>query len=150
MAIGFAVAALVGGAAPPAAAAVLDAVYSGTLVCDRLPFTEAKMREAIEVTIADGAVKYRQVVRLREEAEPSPEHGTGTLDGQSITLQGTWKERDREYQAKYSGTFVRRGAKLKGTQTWSTDGKTVTRACTGAIKRPLKAFLPRKKQAPAQ
>jgi hypothetical protein len=40
--------------AMPAAAEVLDAVYRGTLVCDRLPFTDAKMREAIAVTIAGG------------------------------------------------------------------------------------------------
>ena len=35
-------------------------------------------------------------------------------------------------------------------QTWTDGGKTVTRACAGAIKRPLKPFLPRnKKQAAA-
>ena len=54
-----------------------------------------------------------------------------------------------QYQAKYSGTVVRRHAKLKGTQTWSEGGKTMTRACSGAIKRPLKPFLPRKKPAAA-
>jgi hypothetical protein len=39
---------------------------------------------------------------------------------------------------------------FSGTQTWTDGGKTVTRACTGAVKRPLKPFLPRnKKQAAA-
>jgi len=54
-----------------------------------------------------------------------------------------------QYQAKYSGTFVRRSAKLKGTQTWTAGGKTMSRACSGAIKRPLKPFLPRNKQPAA-
>jgi hypothetical protein len=41
---------------------------------------------------------------------------------------------------------VRRTARLKGTQTWTDGGKTLTRACSGAIKRPFKAFLPRPKK----
>jgi hypothetical protein len=135
----------------PVAAQVLDATYLGTMVCDRLPFTGERMREAIEITISGGAARYSHVVRLRTAAvEDAAEQGTGTIDGQKIDLQGTWKGGGREYTAKYSGSFVRRGAKLKGTQTWTDGGKTVTRACEGAIKRPLKPFLPRnKKQAAA-
>jgi hypothetical protein len=35
-------------------------------------------------------------------------------------------------------------------QTWTDGGKTITRACAGAIKRPFKPFLPRnRKQAAA-
>ncbi|MBN8992284.1 MAG: hypothetical protein J0H42_28925 [Rhizobiales bacterium] len=133
------------------AAEVLDATYRGTMVCDKLPFTSDKMREAIEVTITGGAARYSHVVRLRNVAvEPTAEEGTGKIDGQKIDLQGTWKSGGREYQAKYSGSFVRRSARLKGTQTWTDDGKTVTRACAGAIKRPFKPFLPRaRKQAAA-
>jgi hypothetical protein len=41
---------------------------------------------------------------------------------------------------------VRRSARLKGKQSWTIDGKTLTRDCSGVIKRPLKAFLPRKKR----
>ena len=135
----------------PAAAEVLNATYRGTMVCDKLPFTSDRMREAIEVTIAGGAARYNHVVRLSKVAvEAAAEQGTGTIDGEKINLQGAWKSGSREYQAKYSGSFVRRSAKLKGTQTWTDGGKTVTRACTGAIKRPLKPFLPRsKKQAGA-
>ncbi len=134
----------------PAAAEVLDAVYRGTLVCDTMPFTKGKMREAIAVTIADGAAKYSHVVRLHDVAvESVEERGTGTLSGQNIDLQGSWKGGTREYQAKYSGTFVRRSARLKGTQTWTEAGKTMTRACSGAIKRPLKPFLPRNKKPAA-
>ena len=109
------------------------------------------MREAIEVTISSGAARYNHVVRLRNTAvEAVAEQGTGTVDGQKIQLQGTWKSGSRQYEAKYSGSFVRRSARLKGTQTWTDGGKTVTRACAGAIKRPLKPFLPRnKKQAAA-
>ena len=148
-AIGGLAAGLIAMMSTPAAAEVLDAVYRGTLMCDKLPFTHTSMREAIEVTIAGGAARYSHVVRLRKVAvEDVAEQGTGTIDGQKIDLQGTWKAGSREYKAKYSGSFVRRSAKLKGTQTWTDGGKTVTRACTGAIKRPFKPFLPRsKKQA---
>jgi len=137
--------------ATPAAAEVLDATYRGTLVCDKLPFTSDKMREAIEVVITGGAARYSHVVRLRNLAvEAAAEQGTGTIDGQKIDLQGTWKGGGREYAAKYSGSFVRRSARLKGMQTWTDGGKTVTRACAGAIKRPFKPFLPHnKKQAAA-
>jgi hypothetical protein len=137
--------------ATPAAAEVLDATYRGTLVCDKLPFTSDKMREAIEVVITGGAARYSHVVRLRNLAvEAAAEQGTGTIDGQKIDLQGTWKGGGREYAAKYSGSFVRRSARLKGMQTWTDGGKTVTRACAGAIKRPFRPFLPRnKKQAAA-
>ena len=137
--------------ATPAAAEVLDATYRGTMVCDKLPFTSDKMREAIEVTIAGGAARYSHVVRLRNLAvEAAAEQGTGTIDGEKIDLQGTWKGGGREYAAKYSGSFVRRSARLKGMQTWTDGGKTITRTCAGAIKRPFKPFLPRnRKQAAA-
>ena len=149
-ATGILAAAMIAVMSAPAAAEVLDAVYRGTLVCDTMPFTKGKMREAIAVTIADGAAKYSHVVRLHDVAvESVEERGTGTLSGQNIDLQGSWKGGAREYQAKYSGTFVRRSAKLKGTQTWTEGGKTMSRACSGAIKRPLKPFLPRNKQPAA-
>ena len=133
----------------PAAAMVLDAVYRGTLVCDKLPFTETKMREAIRVVIVGGAAHYTHVVRLNRVApEAVAEQGDGTVTGQNISLQGSWSGGKRQYKAVYSGTFVRRTARLKGSQTWSVDGKTITRACAGAIKRPLKAFLPRQRKPP--
>jgi hypothetical protein len=137
--------------AAPVAAEVLDATYRGTMVCDKLPFTSGQMREAIEVKIAGGAARYSHVVRLRNAAvEAEAEQGTGTIDGQKIDLQGAWKSGGRGYEAKYSGSFGRRSAKLKGTQSWTDGGKTVSRACAGAIKRPLRPFLPRaQKQAAA-
>jgi hypothetical protein len=133
-------------ASTPAPAEVRDAVYRGTMVCDKLPFSAGKGREAIAVTIAGGAVRYTHVVRLYDAAEATPEQGSGVLSGDSISLQGSWKGPKRQYEAKYSGAFVRRHAHLKGTQTWSDGGKTVTRACTGTIKRPFKVFLPREKK----
>ena len=129
----------------PAMAEVLDAVYRGTMVCDRMPFIKTNRREAIEVTIDEGKVRYTHVVRLRDAPELKPEQGSGTLKGQDITLEGTWDGGAHSYKAKYSGTFVRRSVHLTGTQTWTADGKTVTRDCSGAVKRRLKAFLPRKK-----
>ena len=141
------VAALMATMGTPAAAEVLDAVYRGTLLCDKLPFTSAPMREAIEVTIAGGVARYNHVVRLRDKPSEMVEKGVGIVKGQNIELQGSWKDDTRQYEAKYSGTFVRRSAQLKGTQTWTDRGKTATRTCSGAIKRPLKPFLPRNKPA---
>ncbi len=83
------------------------------MVCDKLPFIHTNMREAIDVTIAGGAVRYTHVVRLRESAEAKPEQGTGTLSGQDISLQGAWDGGARQYKASYSGSFVRRSASSK-------------------------------------
>jgi hypothetical protein len=140
-------AAIMAATATPAAAQVLDATYRGTMVCEKLPFISDRMREAIEVTIAGGAARYSHVVRLSKVGvEATSEQGTGTINGLKINLQGGWKGGDRSYEAKYSGNFVRRSARLTGTQTWIDGGKTVVRACSGAIKRPLKPFLPRDKK----
>jgi hypothetical protein len=129
---------------------VLDAVYRGTLVCAKLPFTENAMREAIAVTVSGGDATYTHVVRLREHPEPAEEKGTAKLDGARISLQGGWKGAAGEYQAGYSGSFVRRSARLVGTQTWTINGRIVTRSCSGVIKRPLKAFLPRNRKPASQ
>src|SRR5262245_960773 len=95
--------------AAPAAAQVLDATYRGTMLCDKLPFTNDKMREAIEVTITGGTARYSHVVRLSKvDVESTAEQGTGTVDGQKIGLQGNWKGGSRSYDSKYSGSFVRR------------------------------------------
>ncbi|HXX07162.1 MAG TPA: hypothetical protein VEJ43_03720 [Pseudolabrys sp.] len=135
-------AALFAVASTPVSAEVRDAVYRGTLVCDKLPFSAGKGREAIEVTIAGGKATYTHIVRLYDAAEASREQGSGTLNGDNISLQGSWKGGNRQYEAKYSGAFVRRHAELKGTQTWTDGGNTITRACSGTIKRPFKIFLP--------
>ncbi|HYA30977.1 MAG TPA: hypothetical protein VEI95_19320 [Acidobacteriota bacterium] len=135
-------AALVALAGTPASAEVRDAVYRGTMVCDKLPFSAGKGREAIEVTIAGGKISYTHIVRLYAAAETAPEKGEGRLNGDNISLQGSWKGGNRQYEAKYSGAFVRRHVELKGTQTWNDNGKTITRACSGTIKRPFKVFLP--------
>jgi len=133
-------------AGTPASAQVRDAVYRGTMVCDKLPFTVGNGREAIEVTISGSAARYTHAVRLHGAPAPIPETGTGALSGNEISLQGSWKSGNRQYEAKYSGTFVRRHASLKGVQTWNDGGKTINRPCSGSIKRPLRAFLPRERK----
>ncbi len=121
--------------------AVRDAVYRGTLVCDKLPFFETTAREALEVKIAGSEAKY--VLIVRERNETSFEQGTGKLDGDKISLSGSWSGETDKYESSYTGTFVRRSATLTGTQTWTHDGKSFTRKCTGAIKRPFAVFLPK-------
>jgi hypothetical protein len=132
-------------AAPPV---VRDAVYRGTMVCTKLPFFEKASREAIDVTIAGGTVRYTHTVR--ETSETSNEQGRGALVDGAITLTGSWHGSKDSYEANYSGTFVRRSAKLSGTQTWTHQGASFTRTCTGVIKRPLAAFLPKKGPQPAK
>jgi hypothetical protein len=135
-------------AATSANAQVRDAVYRGTMICDKLPFTAGKSREAIEVTIAGGAIRYARVVRIRGIGTLPREEGGGTLSDQNISLQGAWKSGNRHYEAKYAGTFVRRHADLKGTQNWNDGGTTISRDCFGTIKRPLRVFLPRDRKQP--
>ena len=90
-AIGVLAAAMVALGGSPATADVLNAVYRGTLVCDKLPFTDTKMREAIVVTIAGVAARYTHVVRLKAAAtETVAEQGYGSVVGQNIRLQGSW------------------------------------------------------------
>jgi hypothetical protein len=110
-ALGVFAAAMVAFVSAPASAQVRDAVYRGTLICDKLPFIEHKMREAISVTISRGAVRYSHVVRLRETAEPVAEEGTGTLNGQNLSLQGSWNGGNRQYRTMRC--LRRRSAKLK-------------------------------------
>lgn len=124
-----------------ASAQVRDAAYRGTLVCDKLPFFETTQREALEVNIAGGAAKYSMAVR--ERGGTFTEQGGGKVEGDKISLTGSWNGKSDKYESSYSGTFVRRSAKLAGTQTWSHDGKSFTRNCTGVIKRPFAAFLPK-------
>ena len=90
-AIGVLAAATIAAMSAPAAAEVLDAVYRGTLVCDKLPFTRMQMREAIDVTISGGVARYNHVVRLRDRASEVSEKGAGVVKGQNIDLQGSWK-----------------------------------------------------------
>ncbi|MGZ3411672.1 MAG: hypothetical protein ACXWJW_16430 [Xanthobacteraceae bacterium] len=125
-----------------------DAVYRGTMVCAKLPWFERATREAIDVTIAAGTVRYTHAVR--EASELSTEHGHGALVGDKITLYGAWRgTKGDSYESSYSGTFVRRSAKMSGTQTWIHQGGTYTRSCNGVIKRPFAAFLPKNGPQPA-
>lgn len=124
-----------------AQAQVRDAVYRGTLVCDKLPFFQTTSREALEVKISGSDAKY--VLIVRENKETSFEQGTGKLEGDKISLTGSWSGEADKYESSYSGSFVRRSATLTGTQTWTHDGKSFTRKCTGAIKRPFAVFLPK-------
>jgi hypothetical protein len=98
-AIGVLVAATIAAMSAPAAAEVLDAVYRGTLVCDKLPFTRMQMREAIDVTISGGVARYNHVVRLRDRASEVLEKGAGVVKGQNIDLQESWKDDTRQYEA---------------------------------------------------
>jgi len=145
-----AVALAVGGGVASAQTApkVRDAIYRGTLVCAKLPFFEKASREAIEVKIKGSDARYIHVVRERQEM--SFEQGTGTLDGEKLTLKGDWTGEDDSYQASYSGTFVRRSAQLSGTQTWQHGGRSYTRTCSGSIKRPFAVFLPGEGKADAK
>src|SRR5262245_58614902 len=126
-----------------AGAQVRDATYRGTLVCAKLPFFEVAAREAFELVVTGNSAKYTHVVR--EASELSSETGSGNIDGQGIVLTGGWRGKRENYEARYTGKFVRRSFNLAGTQTWVHEGKAYTRACSGSIKRPFAIFLPPQK-----
>ena len=130
---------------------VREAVYRGTLVCGKLPFIEDPVRAAIEIKIAGNAAQYSRPVRApRRGSVAGTETGTGTIDGDKISLKGEWRGELGSYSAAYGGTFVRRSARLTGTQTWMHEGKSYTRECSGVVKRPLAAFLPKDKKKTGQ
>jgi len=122
---------------------VRDAVYRGTLVCTKLPFISKQLRTAIEANVTGDSVRYKRPVVMANSVIAGYEEGSGSVDGQKINLKGAWKKGASGYEATYNGNFVRRSAKLSGTQNWTHEGKTYTRNCTGSIKRPLAAFLPK-------
>src|SRR5690349_11622917 len=109
----------------PASAQIRDTVYRGTLVCAKLPFFETASREAFDITVDGTSARYAHVVR--NVFETSSEVGSGTIDGQNIVLTGGWRGRYDSYEARYTGTFVRRSVNLKGSQVWTHNGKTYTR-----------------------
>ena len=134
----------------PAKAQVRDADYRGTLVCGKLPFVQDPTRAAIAARITDNEGSYERPVTLTGRGKVvGKETGKVKVEGDKIAITGGWKGDNASYEASYSGTFVRRSAKLTGTQNWTHEGKSYTRSCSGAIKRPLAAFLPKSKK-PAQ
>ena len=132
-----------------AQAQVRDAEYRGTLVCGKLPFAQDPARAAIVIKLSGNEGPYERPVYAGRSKPDGKESGTAKVDGDKIALTGGWKGDKDSYEASYAGSFVRRRAQLTGTQTWVHDGKSLTRNCSGAIQRPLAAFLP-KQQKPAQ
>jgi hypothetical protein len=136
--------------AMPAQAQVRDAEYRGTLVCGKLPFAQDPGRAAITVKLTGSEGPYERPVHMPVRGKiVGQETGKVKVDGEKIAITGGWKGEKSSYEANYSGTFVRRSAKLTGQQSWTHDGKSYTRTCSGAITRPLAAFLP-KPQKPAK
>ena len=130
----------------PAQAQVRDAEYRGTLVCGKLPFAQDAARAAITVKLAGSEGPYERPVQVSGKTKAAgQESGKAKVEGDKITITGSWKAENSSYDANYSGTFVRRSAKLTGTQNWTHEGKSYTRSCSGSIKRPLAAFLPKQK-----
>ena len=136
--------------AVPAQAQVRDAEYRGTLVCDGLPFANDPGRAAITIKLAGGEGSYERPVHMPVRNKiVGQETGKVKVEGDKITITGGWKGEKSSYEANYSGTFVRRSAKLTGQQSWTHEGKSYTRNCSGATKRPFAAFLP-KQRKPAE
>lgn len=130
--------------AAPAAAQVRDATYRGTLICSTLPFLKGHLRAAMAVNIKGNSAEYTQpVINPEKGTQIGTETGSGSVDGKNIKLSGAWRGSQPSYEATYTGTFVRRAARLAGTQVWTHEGKTYRRTCSGAIKRPLAVFLKR-------
>lgn len=107
-------------------------------------------RAAIRVKLTGSEGTYERPVHMPVRSGiVGQEVGKAKVDGDKIAITGGWRGEKSSYEASYSGTFVRRSAKLSGQQSWMHEGKSYTRTCSGAITRPLAAFLP-KPQKPAQ
>lgn len=133
--------------AAQAQAQVRDAEYRGTLVCGNLPFAQDPQRAAILVKLTGSEGPYERPVHMPIRSKVAgKETGTVKVDGNKIALTGGWKGDKDSYDASYSGSFVRRSAKIRGTQKWTHDGKSYTRRCSGALQRPFAAFLPKQKK----
>ena len=109
---------------------------------------DAKMREAIEVTIAGGAARYSHVVRLRDEAA---EAWRSRAPARSAARTSICRDRGRAEPAntRRNTAAPSCGAtpSSKARRPGPMAARPITRACAGAIKRPLKPFLPRKQEA---
>jgi hypothetical protein len=128
----------------PAAAQVRDAVYRGTLICTPLPFLKGHLRAAITVTVKGSRAEFTQpVIDAERGLMIGTETGSGTIAGSSIKLTGSWSGDKQGFESTYGGTFVRRAARLTGTQLWTHDGKPYKRTCAGTVKRPFAVFLKR-------
>ena len=87
----------------PATAEVLDAVYRGTMLCEKLPFTKANQREALEVTIDQGKVHYTHVVRLREAPELKPRRGASAAGQVGIPTANRLRDRKSDTPGRALG-----------------------------------------------
>ncbi|MBV9556923.1 MAG: hypothetical protein JO254_07570 [Pseudolabrys sp.] len=131
-------------AVTPAAAQVRDARYRGTLICSSLPFLKGYLRPMMTLTVKGSSAEYTQpVVDAEKGLQIGTETGSGSIDDRAIKLSGGWRGGPQSYEATYTGTFVRRAARLTGRQFWTHEGKTYTRTCAGALKRPFAVFLKR-------
>jgi hypothetical protein len=112
-----------------------DGVYRGTLVCGSL--LRSRTRAAIELTMSGRDARFtRPVVMTEKGPVAGTETGTGTLDGDKLMLVGSWSGDKIGFESNYAGVFVRRASlKFTGMQTWTRDGKTTSRKCTGSAKR---------------
>jgi len=111
--------------------------------------TDCEIDVAIAVNIVSNEGSYERPVFMSGRGKlAGTEKGTAKVDGDKISLAGGWKGDKDSYEASYSGGFVRRSANLTGTQKWTHDGQSFTRNCTGSIKRPLAAFLPKSQKPP--
>lgn len=126
--------------AQPASAQSRDGVYRGTFVCGSLALMRSRPRSAVEMTVSGREVKFSRPV-IEKGAAIGTETGVGTLDGDKIALTGAWKGDKLGFESTYAGTFVRRASvKFTGTQTWTRDGKTTSRNCSGSAKRSVGFF----------
>ena len=123
-------------------AQVRDATYKGALDCASLPFVKGYLRSAMDVSISGREAKYKRPVLDPEHGTVlGEESGSGAVEGDSLKLSGAWRGPADRYEASYSGPLKGRSFMISGTQTWTHDGKTFTRACSGVIKRPFAVFL---------
>jgi DNA-binding winged helix-turn-helix (wHTH) protein len=110
----------------------LDGALHGTILCEKLPFTDMPMVAPMRLKLSGNSAAYsRDVLGPDHIAVIGIEEGTGTVtsDG-AIKLIGEWVlGPSMGYTASYSGTVGDRTAELRGTQNWKIEGLNHIRNC---------------------
>ncbi len=111
---------------------VIEGPFTGTLECDKLPWTKARLITAVSLSIRAGLVDFaRDVLSVDGSRKVGVETGTGTLDSDGIVqLNTSWISSTARFDGSYVGRVTATGGTLTGKQVLLLDGNRHDRTCT--------------------
>jgi hypothetical protein len=116
----------------PRQAAAIEGAFKGTMQCDKLPWTGAVLRAAVELSIKAGNAAFsRDVYSGDGKRKIGIESGTGTLEaGGVLQLTTSWVSPTSRFDGTYIGRLAATGGSLSGKQILLVDGAREERPCT--------------------